>query len=254
MENTKEIAEKIVETLSNELSKIKLSSLKCIYILGSYCRGDWLNNCSDLDIHMIYSEDNNMRQNDLNKIHKIVENINGLKKINSHCPGGIDYGFNEFAYIPKTVEDASKPNPYPYFSALMFDLKKYHKTVYGIELNELLPETPDTKTTTKNWLLVLLERTKVLERGNIKIPFNVYKIILALQLIFGEITINKYKILELYQRNVPEFEMKWFGEMIIRNYIGSIYPERPLIMYEHNMYLDFLTKPPPPKGGGFFSG
>jgi hypothetical protein len=242
MENTKEVADNIVKVLSNELEKIDLPSLKCIYILGSYCRGDWLNNCSDLDIHMIYSDNNNTRQNDINRIYEIIEKTKGTRTIYSHCPGGIDYGFNEYFNIPKTLDDASKPNPYPYFSTLMFDLKKNHKTIYGVELNDLLPETPDFKKTAKDWLLVLIDRAKKIERNDIRIQFIMYKIILALQLIFGKPSINKYEILELYNEYVPEFDMKWFGEMVIRNYTGSIYPERPIMIYDYELYLKFMNK------------
>jgi hypothetical protein len=124
----------------------------------------------------------------------------------------------------------------------MFDLKKYHKTIYGEELNKLLPDTPDPKKTAKDWLIVLIDRAKKIDKSDIKIQFVMYKIILALQLFFGKISINKYNILQLYQKNIPEFKMKWFGEMVIRNYIGSIYPERPVIVYEYGLYANFMNQ------------
>jgi predicted nucleotidyltransferase len=242
MENTKKIAEIIVKTLENELPKTDLPSIKCIYVPGSFCRGDWLNNSSDLDIHMIFSENNETRQNDLNKIYGIVEKAKNQKIFYSHAPGGIDYGFVEIRNIPKTLDEALKPNPYPYFSTLMFDIKKYCKTIYGIDLNKLLPETPDPKKNIKEWLLILIERTKKLEADNIKIPFNTYKMIQGLQILYGENNINKYEILQLYEKNVPEFEMKWFGGIVIRNYIGSIYPNRPLASFENELYIRFMDE------------
>jgi predicted nucleotidyltransferase len=240
MENTKKIAEIIVKTLENELSQINLPSIKCIYVPGSFSRGDWLNNSSDLDIHMIFAETNETRQNDLNIIYEIVEKAKDSKTFYSHTPGGIDYGFNEIINIPKTPEEALKPGPYPYFSTLMFDIKKYCKTIYGIDLYKFLPETPDPKKNIKEWLLILMERTKKLEMGNIKIPFNTYKMILGLQILYGENTINKYEILQLYEKNVPEFEMKWFGGIVIRNYLGSMYPGRPLASFENELYVNFM--------------
>ena len=240
MENTRKIAEKIVETLENELLRINIPSIKCIYISGSFCRGDWLNSSSDLDIHMIFSENIETKQNDLAKIYEIVENSNDLKTFYSHTPGGIDFGFNDITNVPKTLEEALKPSPYPYFSTLMFDIKKHCKTIYGIELTKLLPETPNPKNNVKEWIKLLIERTKKMEEGNIKIPFNTYKIILGLQILYGENNINKYDILQLYQKNVPSFDNKWFGEVVIRNYIGSIYPERPLINFESKLYTKFM--------------
>jgi flavodoxin len=241
MENTKKIAENIVNTLGEQLAKIELSSIASIYVPGSFCRGDWLNNSSDLDIHFVFSENTDMRQNDMDKIYKIIEKAKGRKTLYSHAPGGIDYGFSEMANVPKTLEEALAPNPYPYFSTLMFDIKKYNKTIYGVEINQLLPEAPDPKLNVKEWILILIERTKKLENESIKIPLNAYKIILGLQILYGDNNINKYEILQLYQKNVPEFDMKWFGEMIIRNYIGSIYPERPLTIFENELYIKFMT-------------
>jgi tRNA nucleotidyltransferase (CCA-adding enzyme) len=115
MEHTKEIADTIINNLQNDLTKINLPSMKCIYISGSYCRGDFLNNSSDLDINFIFSGNNETRENDLKTIYSIVEKAKGTTILYSHCPGGIDYCFNEYSYIPKSLIEASKPNPYPYF-------------------------------------------------------------------------------------------------------------------------------------------
>ena len=122
----------------------------------------------------------------------------------------------------------------------MFDLKKYSKTIYGTNICELLPETPNTKIVSREWVKSLINRTRNYEKDNIKIIFNVYKIIIGLQIFWGEITVNKYDILKLYQENVPDFEMKWFGEMIIRNYIGSIYPKKSQTIFDFNKYINFM--------------
>jgi predicted nucleotidyltransferase len=240
MENTKETSEIIVNALGNNLTKIILPSIISIYIPGSFCRGDWLNNSSDLDIHIIFSKNNETRENDLKRIYESVEEAKGSKILYSHMPGGIDYGFNEIANVPKTLEEALEPSPYPYFSTLMFDIKEHNKTIYGTEINKLLPETPDPRINIKKWIQILIERTRRLENNNIKIPFNIYKMILGLQILYGDKNINKYDILQLYQKNVPGFKMKWFGEMVIRNYIGSIYPERPLLIFENKLYREFM--------------
>jgi len=51
--NTKILADSIIKKLSAELKKYDLPYFKSIYVCGSYCRGDWLNSSSDLDIHTI---------------------------------------------------------------------------------------------------------------------------------------------------------------------------------------------------------
>jgi predicted nucleotidyltransferase len=242
MESTKAIVDNIVDALKSELTGKNLPSFKCVYISGSYCRGDWLDNCSDLDVGIIYSDNIKSKQNDLDEIYRIIEKSKGGKILYSHTPDGIDYSFNENDYIPKTLDEASKPNPYPYFSTLMFDLKENHKTIYGIELNDLLPETPNPKKTAKDWLLALIRRMKKLDPKDIKLQYNTYKMVLALQLLFGKETINKYEILKLYQENVPRNKMKWFGQAVISNYVGSIFPERPAIIYDYKLYMDFIDE------------
>ena len=240
MKNTKKIADSIVEALINKLSKESLQSIECIYIPGSYSRGDWLNSSSDLDIHIINSGNTKSKQEDLAKIHGIINEAIDSRIFYSHAPGGVDYGFSEIENIPKTMEEVLKPNPYTYFSTFMFDIKKHCMTIYGTELSKLLPETPDPKMNVKEWIKILIEKNKTYEEGNDRISYNTYKIILGLQILYGINSINKYEILQLYQKNVPSFNKKWFGELIIRNYIGSIYPERPMKKFENKLFIEFI--------------
>ncbi len=239
--NTKTLADSIVNSLRIELKNCSLPAFKSIYVCGSYCRGDWLNKSSDLDLHTIYNDKNiDNREDDINYLKKIVEKAKAGTIFNSHCPGGIDYGFSFSSNIPKSYDEACKPSPYAYFSTLMFDLKQHHITLYGEELDRYLPETPDPKLNAIDWLLSIINRAKSLDRDDFKMPFIVYRAILAIQLIYGEITINKYKILDLYQRYIPDFDMKWFGELLIRNYLGSFYPDRPSESFPAQDYIDFF--------------
>ncbi|MCL2519271.1 MAG: hypothetical protein FWF15_11980 [Oscillospiraceae bacterium] len=229
VKNTKLLADKIVDALSNRLQNIELPSIKSIYVCGSYCRGDWLNCSSDLDIHMIINDSGA----DLEYIKSIVDD-----DFPSHCPGGVEYGVSHISHIPKTYQDACKPSPYAYFSTLMFDLKENNITLYGDNINDLLPVTPDPKVYARDWFHMLSGRLNDDER----LPFGVYKMIIAAQLHFGEKTVNKYKMLELYQKYIPEFSMKWFGELVIRNYIGSIYPDRVPACFSYAEYRSFVDE------------
>jgi hypothetical protein len=160
----------------------------------------------------------------------------------SHCPGGIDYGFNNISNIPKTYDEACKPSPYANFSTLIFDFKANNITIYGDNINDLLPETPNPKAHAREWLNMLAGRIKNSGADDFKLPFSVYKAIIAAQLHYGETTVNKYKTLELYQKYIPDFQMKWFGEMVIRNYIGSVYPDRVPMRFPHSEYLSFIDE------------
>ena len=81
-----------------------------------------------------------------------------------------------------------------------------------------------------------------MEQDDYRLPFTAYKAITAAQLYFGEPSVNKYRMLEMYQKYVPDFEAKYFGEWIIRNYLGSFYPDRPPIVFSKSEYMWFITQ------------
>ena len=242
MQNTKLLADKIVNSLTTRLSNVHLPAFKSVYICGSYSRGDWLNCSSDLDIHMIYNDCGaEKKELDLEHIKSIVsESIDG-QNFFSHTPDGIDYGFSYISNIPKTFAEACRPSPYAYFSTLMYDLKENHITIYGDEINGILPKSPNPKMNAREWLLMLVDRVKNYDAEDFRLPWSTYKAIIAAQLHHGEVSVNKYKMLELYQNYVPDFSMKWFGELVIRNYIGSIYPDKLPIKFSNTDYIQFIV-------------
>ncbi|MCL2774246.1 MAG: hypothetical protein FWD71_12975 [Oscillospiraceae bacterium] len=240
--NTKILADSVVEKLSAELKKYNLSYFKSIYVCGSYCRGDWLNSNSDLDIHTICDDNqSDLREENFGLLKSLVDEALRGRDFPAHSES-IEYGFSSLENIPKTYEEALKPSPYAYFSTLMFDLKENHITLYGEEINGLLPQAPNPRENAEDWLLSLINRTENLKRGDFRLYWITYKIILAAQILFGEITINKYKILELYQKHIPEFPAKYFGEIVIRNYLGSVYPERPPVIFDEDEYKNFISE------------
>lgn len=50
---TREVARACVEHLRRELPRIRLRGIRCVFVNGSYVRGDWLDRRSDLDIGMV---------------------------------------------------------------------------------------------------------------------------------------------------------------------------------------------------------
>jgi predicted nucleotidyltransferase len=238
MENTKIIADTAVEEIEKQIRCCKFATVESIYVSGSYCRGDWLNSNSDLDINVIF--DSNKDEAEINAEKNEIKEIVQKYTFDSHTPGGIDFGVSETKYIPKNKDDAAKANPYAYYSAFMFDLKANHKNIYGKDIATMLPEEPDKVLSCKNMIYALSERIKDGGTNDRKRAYNAYKIVQLLQMIYGECTINKYDILKLYEKKVPEFSRKWIGEMLIRDYVGSIYPEKPLNNFDAMIYSDFV--------------
>ena len=50
---TRDVARTCVEHLRRELPRIQLRGIRCVFVNGSYVRGDWLDGRSDLDIGMV---------------------------------------------------------------------------------------------------------------------------------------------------------------------------------------------------------
>lgn len=242
--NTRIIANEIVSGLSGYLSHADLPAVRSVFVSGSYCRGDWLDSSSDLDITVILTTSAS-RERDLQQIRSVVASMMEGGPFPSQCPDGVDFGIITEDLIPKTQAEASVPAPFPPFSINMFDLKAHHITLYGDDINALLPPSPSPAECAADCLRVLGQRLSALKPDDtLRAMFLTYKAITAAQLHFGEPTLHKYRILELYQKYVPEFPEKCFGERVIRNYIGSFYPERPpevLAVAECKSFVQALT-------------
>lgn len=225
--STKHLADSIVSGLEAALRHVSLPSIRSVYIYGSYCRGDWLDCSSDLDVGVITSEtDDSAAEQDILWLQDTLDRLKG-DAFPSHCPGGIDFSRSPESALPRTLEEASVPSPYAPFSSTLFDLRAHHISLYGEALDHILPPPPDPARAAGDWLNALDTRAASLEANSPRLMFLAYKAITAAQLYFGQPTLHKYRILELYQSHVPDFEQKTFGERVIRNYLGSFYPERP---------------------------
>lgn len=224
---TRRLAEAIVNGLRDALSHMDLPAIRSVYISGSYCRGDWLDCSSDLDLGVIVKDMSDSQiERDLHWLQNTLEQLKGNTDFPSHCPGGIDLSTSPESAVPKTREEASVPAPYTLFSSTMFDLYAHHISLYGDELTHILPPYPDPARAAGAWLVQLDKRIGALGPDDPRAMFLAYKAATAAQLHFGEPTLHKYRILELYQEHVPDFAGKSFGERVIRNYLGSFYPER----------------------------
>ena len=51
--------------------------------------------------------------------------------------------------------------------------------------------------------------------------------VLFAQLFFGEHTVDKTRMLDLFRCNVPDFPMKTAAEHLIHEYVGAKYPDHP---------------------------
>ena len=124
---TKKLAETIVNGLRDALSCANLPAIRSVYLSGSYCRGDWLDCSSDLDVGgVIRDADNSLIERDIQWLQNVLEELKGTAAFPSHCPDGIDFSTSPESALPKTREEAAVPAPYSLFSTTMFDLYAHH--------------------------------------------------------------------------------------------------------------------------------
>jgi hypothetical protein len=247
VEPTKRTADAIVRHLRKRLAEMapdELPSVRSVFLSGSYVRGDWLDSSSDLDINILFHSGDHVdrsSENDFGKIRQLVVELGAGAVFSSQCPGGIDWGTHPF--VPTTMKEVSAPTPYPYFSVFLFDFRKNTRILWGDDFSKKLPQPPDSATLAEEWVSETLDRIGSIKnqpQDRRRAAFAAYKTILVTQMVFGERTLDKTRILSLYLKNVPDFSQKIVGEHIIRGYLGAVYPHRPPEYLDVQVYRMFV--------------
>ena len=246
---TKLIADRVVAALSTGLSKVStddLTTIRSVYLVGSYVRGDWLDACSDLDVEILYRNVQSSsadRAADINRIKALTQPALPPDGFASQCPGGIDWSTQPT--IPTTAEAARVVGPFLYHSVFLFDRKENLDVLWGDDVKTLLPAPPDPRSLSAQAVDLLLSRIRDLAddvEGRRRAAYSAYKMTLIAQLHFGERTLSKFRILELYLRNVPSFALKHVGEHIIRAYLGAEYPDHPPTYRGLQDYVEYAVR------------
>jgi len=125
MEGTLGLAEEIVEGLTDRLSRRsgeELGSIFCVYVSGSYVRGDFTDHNSDLDLSVVFNPgfDGLFREDSCYRtIQSEVEGIIGARTFPSHgrdLPhGGVDWQPIRWDWLPTPDRGPSVPGHGPYF-------------------------------------------------------------------------------------------------------------------------------------------
>lgn len=238
---TKPTANQVVTALSSGLatsSTADLPTIRSVYLSGSYVRGDWLESSSDLNVQILFRD--TASPSDLTRIKSFAEAAGSFA---SQCPGGVDWSTQP--NIPTTLEEAHTVGPFLYHSIFLFDLKENLEVLWGEDVKKLLPEPPEPRELSSRVLDQALSRMTTLRddnEGRRRATWAAYKATLVAQLHFGERTLSKWRILELFLRNVPAFPLKHVGEQVISSYLGASYPERPPAYQEVGYYSTYVKQ------------
>ena len=150
-------------------------------------------------------------------------------------------------WIPKSPEDILSPQEgpeFPYFNIFMFDYIENLLLLWGNDPREIMPDAPDPRIMTAELFSVLPAKCERAIRGgqDFRIPFNAFKAIQVAQIFFGERTLDKRRLLELYKQNVPDFPMKDFGYRVISDKMEQRFPDNPPHFAPISEYMDFMEQ------------
>ena len=244
---TRDIAREVVQKLRTELSSHSpenLSGVRSLFVYGSFMRGDWLDSSSDLDLGVLFSPGSSQANSTgYQTIQDAATRILAGRCFPSHTPGGIDWC--TLPSFPTRDEEVRRISAFPPFNIFMFDFMRYSDILWGEDFRSQMPAPPDPASLALPWFHAILARLDELGDSPLsrqKAPFNAYKALMLTQLVFGERTRDKTKILHLYMNNVPDFPMKSDGEKLIRQYLGATYPDRPPAFEEPSYYRRLIEQ------------
>ena len=226
------VATRCIARLRSELPSMELEGVRSVFVSGSYVRGDWLDGRSDLDIGLVTDRD---WERGLTAVQRMVSGAVGEDGFDSHQEGGVDWNLIGAAFLPRTTQQAID-SPYPYFSVFRFDLDEHCDILWGDDFRDSLPPVPAPKQIAHRFLRKRAQRIARLEDsplGRKRALYATYKAAVVLQLVHGELTLDKHRMPGLFERNVPEFPHKQRCVAIVANYAngGAALPE-PVAYYQ----------------------
>jgi hypothetical protein len=231
MYGTRALAEDIVHDLREWLAGMHaedLAGIRSVFLYGSFVRGDWLDSNSDLDIGLVLSGPSCAVDASSQQLSTVCQELLGQRPFPSHTPGGLDWC--TLPELPKTDADVRQITGFAPLNIFLFDFAACCQVIWGEDFVEGLPQAPEPADLVDGWFARALTRMDDLgesDLGRQKAPLIAGHCIFVAQLLFGERTINKRQMLELYARYVPDFRMKAEGEHLIRQWVGAVYPAHP---------------------------
>ena len=250
--STRELADELVSGLKEQLPQLldeDCRGLWSVCICGSYVRGDFMDSNSDLDFHVVFEPGSRessepYESEGFSAVKGLVDHIVAGRKLFGHNPDQFDWLMSSWESLPKRQADIQIPGGRPMTPLLnifLFDYLENLLVLWGTDPRSVMPDPLPFATLATGWFRgVKTARNRYLNAGNEwRIPFGAFKSIQVAQIVFGERTLDKRRLLELYTDNIPEFRLKEFGCRIIRDKLGQSFPDSPCEFAAWEDYADF---------------
>jgi len=253
-EEMRQLADEIVAGLREGLGRAlgADSGVWSVCVSGSYARGDFIEGNSDLDLNIVYEPGrsgafpvyDDGAEPGRAAIQGLIGGILAERTFHSHSPHGLDVAPLLWEWIPKRTQDARLPEGsanFRYFNVFMFDFLENLLVLWGDDPRVVMPAAPDPRTFAAEWFRRSQALNEHAEQADDewRVPFRAFVSIQIAQIVFGERTLDKWRLLDLYEAHVPEFPMKAFGAKMIRDKVEARYPERPCKFAPRAEYVGF---------------
>jgi hypothetical protein len=206
-----------------------------VCVSGSYARGDFVDANSDLDVTVILSEGVTANPRECPgflAVKAFAEETVDSRPFPAHTPGGIDWNPTLWHWVPKKPEDIVTPHPGPYFppfGIFLFDFLRHVIVCWGPDPRTIFPPAPHPRAMADDWFSAAeVKQKKYVESGDRRrAAYSAHQSIQVAQIVFGELTLDKRRLRELYEKHVPPFGTKAFGSQVIEVALSQRYPDHP---------------------------
>ena len=256
MTNSRQLADELIEGLRQGLPHTLGSDgmgVWSVCVMGSYARGDFIPNNSDLDFHLIFQsgppdspypyvpcpEPGN------DAIIHLRDRILGGRKFISHHPFSFDWVTTSWDSLPKHTEEIRIEKEGPMirlFGIFLFDYLENVQVLWGHDpRKELFPSPPEVRDLALDWFICAkhARETNIANGEEVRLAMTAFNSLLVTQVVFGEQTLDRRRVPDLYLKYVPDFSMKSFGIDMLNAKLHSHYPDHPPDFAPWERYAEF---------------
>ena len=239
-ESMRTLAEEVVSGLKRQLPACLGDDGKGLWsvcVCGSYVRGDFMENNSDLDFHLVFgpgagASSDAYGPDGFGTVKTLADGLLAGRKFVCHNPHQFDWLTSSWESLPKQQADIHIPDgspTIPLLNIFLFDYLQNLLVLWGGDPRCVIPEPLPFAALADGWCRsVRIARDRYLQAGDEwRVPFSAFKSIQAAQVFFGEQTLDKRYLAALYERYVPDFPLKDFGCRMIRDKLEQTFPDHP---------------------------
>ena len=241
---TKPLADELIRGLQENLPAAALSDgLWSVCVCGSYVRGDFMDCNSDLDFCLIGKPESGECPHG-SSVRELVDVLLHGRSFHSHNPHQFDWITVSWDALPKPGDLISLPESGPSIRLLnifLFDFVEHLLVLCGEDPRRVLAEPPSVRALALAWFTRACNNHEhhLKQHAEYLIPMTAFNSIHVAQIVFGERTLDKRRLLDLYRRHVPGFPLKDFGAQMIQAKLQQRYPDHPPVLAPWQRYLEF---------------